>query len=159
MRQKQPPQSSETSATQQLVVVLHNSKYSYAQFTAFHQTILNIFESSDLSNLNATQMRNALYFIHIVINLLDAPTIQSTETQTLDNDRAEKLLRDVQNLKPRSKNAYALNAKSVKANSDQPNLYKLLGWIDTIVLKRNITIEDMMDQFFLLNLKSGSGKP
>lgn len=122
---------------EQLVVLLSNSKYTYAEFTTFHQTVLYILEHSDLTHLSAVQTKNTMFFIKIVDNLLDAPTMEPYHTQNSP----------LENFKFR----YPKSAPPVPAKED---LNKLLSWIDTLMFKNHITIEEMLDQFFLLKLKN-----
>ena len=122
---------------EQLVVLLSNSKYTYAEFTTFHQTVLHILEHSDLTHLNVTQTKNTMFFIKIVVNLLDAPTMEPYHTQNSP----------VENFKLR----FPKSAQPIPAKED---LNKLLNWIDTMAFRNHITIEEMLDQFFLLKLKN-----
>lgn len=147
MSKLKPNPYAKPSPTDQLVIVLSNSKYTYAQFTDFHQTVLNILDNNDLSHLTKSQKKSTLFFIDIILRLLDAPKAPTTSPKT----------------KPISTNPYSSKAKSqetplsapskeTQPSTSKEHLSELLTWITHLVKLKHITIENMLDQFFNLNL-------
>jgi len=138
MSKKQPHKKYKISATEQLVIVLSNSKYSYQHFTDFHETILEILDHDDLSFLTEGQMKNTLFFIDIVIGLLDAPIASSiNEKNTITS------LSELASIKH-------CDDAAQQHSAAKDNLIELLEWMEKIVLKKQITIEEMLDQFYAL---------
>jgi hypothetical protein len=129
-----PPTTPHTA--RQLVVVLRNSKYTYQQFKAFHQTVLGLLETADLSGLHPSKTKNVIFFIRTVVRILEAPTnvIPSHSYHTV------------------GKSMLCLHEHPIQFNYSSGNLQILLGWIDQIMLEKHITIEEMLDQFYGLNL-------
>jgi hypothetical protein len=124
-------------AARQLVVVLKNSKYTYEQFKAFHQTVLGLLESADLTGLHPAKTKNVIFFIRTVVKILEVPT-NVIPRATFEIARQP---------------LFCMHEQPLQFNYSKANLQKLLNWIDEIVLKKHVTIEAMLDQFFALNLQ------
>lgn len=142
----------ETSAIDQLVIILNNSKYTYEQFTQFHETVLSILDNNDLSHLNKEQMKSALFFIDIIVSLLDAPK-RSMVMQRRQTSIKSELIKE-QNIQD---NYTGIPAKTKDDNrkiqhlASRESLHELIEWISQIVLRKHITIETMLDEFYSLN--------
>lgn len=152
MKTNYSPQRNESSATAQLVVVLTNSKYTYAQFTDFHETVLNMLEYSDLSHLSNAQMKNTVFFINVVISLLDAPKRAVIMQKREDNFNTDPLAGDK---RQEHDNAISVNERNTlardRANARGKAMDELLQWINQLVYRSHMTIEDLLDEFFNLN--------
>lgn len=142
----------EPSSIEQLVIILSNAKYTYAQFTYFHETVLDMLDDNDLSHLTKTQMKSTLFFLDIVISLLDAPkrsmVMQRRETNIGKELIKEKNIQDNYASEP----LHTKNGKNkIRHITSKESLPELITWISQLVLKKHITIENMLDQFYSLN--------
>jgi len=138
------------SPSGQLVIVLSNTKYTYAHFTEFHETVLNILDNNDLSHLSSVQTKNTVLFINMVLGLLDSPTKnaivknRNSEYQILTDRRTDL-----------ESNKVLIPGPDVKTSprpTSEEELLKLLGWIDQIVVLQRITVEKMLDEFYSLGI-------
>jgi hypothetical protein len=120
----------------QLVVVLKNSKYTHYQFKAFHQTVLGLLETADLTGLNPARTKNVIFFIRTVVRILEVPTnmIPADAYSTAGN-------------------YLPLYGLPTQFRFSETNLHKLLNWIDLVVQQKQVTIEALLDQFFALKLQ------
>jgi hypothetical protein len=135
MSKTQTPATTAHTA-RQLAVVLRNSKYTYQHLKAFHQTVLGLLESADLSVLHPSKTKNVIFFILTVVRILKVPTnvIPSDSYQTIMTS------------------SFCMHEQPIQFNYSKANLQILLGWLDQIVLKKHITIEEILDQFYSLKL-------
>ena len=148
---KQTGQSQyKVSASGQLVIVLSNTKYTYAHFTEFHETVLTILDNNDLSGLSKIQMDHTVFFINMVLGLLDAPSKNIIKENRKSNKQDvpvhEESLQDDQ------EGASTINDKKTAVAGDKENLKKLLKWIEEIVMLERITVEKMLDEFYSLGI-------
>jgi hypothetical protein len=124
--------------TGKLVLILKNSRYTYAQFKTFHQTVIGMLEHGDLSMLNPAEQKNLSFFVNILISLLATPT-------------ATDLINSSQLLSQQRKSA---GFKSIKLNHSSADLLILLHWIKLVVQRNEMTIETLLDEFFALQLNT-----
>jgi len=137
----------ETTPSGQLVIVLSNTKYNYEHFTEFHQTVLDILGSNDLSKQGKLQLKNTVFFINMVLGLLDSPERAAIEPY-FDEDH----LTDRKQGKPKKKNVIATANSHEGHNNSQADLEKLLNWINQIVTLKRITLEKLLDEFYNLGI-------
>jgi len=148
---KQTGQSQyKVSASGQLVIVLSNTKYTYAHFTEFHETVLTILDNNDLSGLSKIQMDHTVFFINMVLGLLDAPTKNISKENRKSNKQGAPIRREA--LQDDQKGASTINDKKTAVAGDKENLKKLLKWIEEIVMLERITVEKMLDGFYSLGI-------
>jgi hypothetical protein len=121
-----------------LVLILKNSRYTYAQFKTFHQTVIGMLEHGDLSSLNASEQKDVIFFVNILISLLATPT-------------ATDLINSSHLLGQQRKSA---GFKSIKLNHSEADLLILLHWIKLVVQRKEMTIETLLDEFFALQLNT-----
>jgi hypothetical protein len=132
------PTTKPNTPTGKLVLILKNSRYTYAQFKTFHQTVIGMLEHGDLSKLNPAEQKNVIFFINILISLLATPT-------------ATDLINSSQLLGQQRK---SVGFKSIKLNHSEADLLILLHWIKLVVQRKEMTIETLLDEFFALQLNT-----
>ena len=148
---KQTGQSQyKVSASGQLVIVLSNTKYTYANFTEFHETVLTILDNNDLSGLSKIQMDHTVFFINMVLGLLDAPTKNIIKENRKSNKQGAPVRKEA--LQDDQKGASTINYQKTAVAGDKENLKKLLKWIEEIVMLERITVEKMLDEFYSLGI-------
>jgi len=148
---KQTGQSQyKVSASGQLVIVLSNTKYTYAHFTEFHETVLTILDNNDLSGLSKIQMDHTVFFINMVLGLLDAPTKNIIKENRKSNKQGAPIRKEA--LQDDQKGASTINYQKTAVAGDKENLKKLLKWIEEIVMLERITVEKMLDEFYSLGI-------
>lgn len=150
MSKQQIKNQYKTTPSGQLVIVLSNTKYTYAHFTEFHETVLNILDNNDLSDLSTTQKNHTVFFINMVLGLLDAPTKnainQNRKAGTYQLQQGKEGV-DAGHVKPSKHDL----ARELRPTSKE-DLKKLLTWIDEVVLLERITVEKMLDEFYSLGI-------
>jgi hypothetical protein len=139
MSKTQITPSNSAPIARQLVVVLKNSKYTHQQFKAFHQTVLGMLETADLTGLNPARTKNVIFFIRTVVRILEVPT----NIIPADNYGA-------------ARKSFSLYGLPMQFKFSEVNLQKLLNWIDQVVQQKHLTIEAMLDQFFALKLQQNN---
>jgi hypothetical protein len=132
------PTTKPNTSTGKLVLILKNSRYTYAQFKTFHHTVIGMLEHSDLSNLNPAEQKDLNFFVNILISLLATPT-------------ATDLINSSQLLGQQRKSA---GFKAIKLNHSKADLLILLHWIKIVVQRKEMTIETLLDEFFALQLNT-----
>ena len=148
---KQTGQSQyKVSASGQLVIVLSNTKYTYAHFTEFHETVLTILDNNDLSGLSKIQMDHTVFFINMVLGLLDAPTKNISKENRKSNKQGEPIRKEA--LQDDQKGVSTIDYQKTAVAGDKENLKKLLKWIEEIVMLERITVEKMLDEFYSLGI-------
>jgi len=148
---KQTGQSQyKVSASGQLVIVLSNTKYTYAHFTEFHETVLTILDNNDLSGLSKIQMDHTVFFINMVLGLLDAPTKNIIKENRKSNKQGAPIRKEA--LQDDQKGVSTINYQKTAVAGDKENLKKLLKWIEEIVMLERITVEKMLDEFYRLGI-------
>ena len=148
---KQTGQSQyKVSASGQLVIVLSNTKYTYANFTEFHETVLTILDNNDLSGLSKIQMDHTVFFINMVLGLLDAPTKNIIKENRKSNKQGAPIRKEA--LQDDQKGVSTINYQKTAVAGDKENLKKLLKWIEEIVMLERITVEKMLDEFYRLGI-------
>jgi len=148
---KQTGQSQyKVSASGQLVIVLSNTKYTYAHFTEFHETVLTILDNNDLSALSKIQMDHTVFFINMVLGLLDAPTKNISKENRKSNKQGEPIRKEA--LQDDQKGVSTIDYQKTAVAGDKENLKKLLKWIEEIVMLERITVEKMLDEFYRLGI-------
>ena len=150
MKKNQPTPQYQLSPSGQLAIVLSNTRYTYAHFTEFHVTVLNILGNSDISHLPYSQKKNTLHFINLILDLLDAPRRPAPKTAKVQG---------YQKLTPRPEFISKRASTPVMGNmvlNDDPvspeDLEKLLGWINRVVALKRITVERLLDEFYSLGI-------
>jgi len=150
MKKNQPTSQYTTTPSGQLVIVLSNTKYSYAHFTEFHEIVLNLLDENDLSHLTKLQKEHILFFINMVLGLLESPK----KPASLQNAKS-----GYQRLPAQHSYAPKNQTSSITSNlplnynpASKENLQKLLDWIDRVVLLKRITVETMLDEFYSLGI-------
>jgi len=138
------------SASGQLVIVLSNTKYTYAHFTEFHETVLTILDNNDLSGLSKIQMDHTVFFINMVLGLLDAPSKNIIKENRKSNKQDVPVHKE--SLQDEQEGASTINDKKKAVAGDKENLKKLLKWIEEIVMLERITVEKMLDEFYSLGI-------
>lgn len=136
----------------QLVVLLYNSKYTHADFTEFHSTVINILDNNSLSHLTESQKKNALFFIDIVVRLIDTPRIPSLEKPKENRNKPNQDLDLLESTRLKFGSITEAIDQYTEHAASRENLNKLLNWIEQLVQRKQITIEAILDEFFLLNL-------
>jgi hypothetical protein len=139
-----------------LVLILKNSRYTYAQFKTFHQTVIGMLEHGDLSNLNPTEQKNVIFFVNILISLLETPTATDlvTNWQFL---RQRKNLAGLKQFAPPGQSGNQKHLESsgtIRWNYSEADLLILLHWIKLVVQRKEMTIETLLDEFFALQLNT-----
>jgi len=150
MKKNQLTNQYKTTPSGQLVIVLSNTKYTYANFTEFHQVVLNLLDENDLSHLTKLQREHTLFFINMVLGLLESPK-KPAALQTAKSGY-ESLPAHHHST---SKNQTSSLTSNLPLNHDpasKENLQKLLNWIDRIVLLKRITVEKLLDEFYSLGI-------
>jgi len=150
MRKNQLTTQYITTPSGQLVIVLSNTKYTYANFTEFHEVVLNLLDENDLSHLTKLQREHTLFFINMVLGLLESPK-KPAAVQTAKSGY-ERLPAHHHST---SKNQISSITSNLPLNHDpasKENLQKLLDWIDRIVLLKRITVEKLLDEFYSLGI-------
>jgi len=148
---KQTGQSQyKVSASGQLVIVLSNTKYTYAHFTEFHETVLTILDNNDLSGLSKIQMDHTVFFINMVLGLLDAPTKNIIKENRKSNKQGAPVRKEA--LQDDQKGVSTIDYQKTAVAGDKENLKKLLKWIEEIVMLERITVEKMLDEFYSLGI-------
>ena len=150
MKKNQLTNQYKTTPSGQLVIVLSNTKYTYANFTEFHEVVLNLLDENDLSHLTRTQREHTLFFINMVLGLLESPK-KPAALQTVKSGYQK--LPALHHSTP--KNQTSSLTSNLPLNHDpasKENLQKLLNWIDRIVLLKRITVEKLLDEFYSLGI-------
>jgi len=150
MKKNQETNYYKATPSGQLVIVLSNTKYTYANFTEFHEVVLNLLDENDLSHLTKFQRQHTLFFINMVLGLLESPK-KPTSLQTAKS-RYQKL--PAQHLSaPENQTSSITGNFPLNHNpASKENLQKLLNWIDRIVLLKRITVEKLLDEFYRLGI-------
>jgi len=150
MKKNQLTNQYKTTPSGQLVIVLSNTKYTYANFTEFHEVVLNVLDENDLSHLTKLQREHTLFFINMVLGLLESPKKPAA---------LQAVKSGYQKLPAQHLSAPENQTSSVTSNfplnhdpASKENLQKLLNWIDRIVLLKRITVEKLLDEFYSLGI-------
>jgi hypothetical protein len=142
--------------TGKLVLILKNSRYTYAQFKTFHQTVIGMLEHGDLSSLNPAEQKNVIFFVNILISLLETPTA----TDLVTNSQCLGQRKNLAALKQFAPPGQCGNLKhlersgTVRLNHSEADLLILLHWIKLVVQRKEMTIETLLDEFFALQLNT-----
>ena len=150
MRKQSIKRNYEASPSGQLMIVLSNTKFNYTHFQQFHEVVLNILNDNDLSHLTKIQKENTLFFINMILSLLESPK----KTEILEDGGLE-----FERLSAKKTvvlgNQDSISHRTLAQNynlASEESLQTLLDWIDEIVLLKRITVEKMLDEFYGLGL-------
>jgi len=150
MKKNRPTNQYKTTPSGQLVTVLTNTKYTYAHFTEFHEVVLNLLDENDLSHLTKLQREHTLFFINMVLGLLESPK-KPAALQTAKS-RYQKLPAHHPSVPANQISSITSNLPLNHDPASKENLQKLLNWIDRIVLLKRITVEKLLDEFYSLGI-------
>jgi len=114
-----------------------NAKYTYNEVCVFHETILRILGSSDLSCLKTADLKSIEHFARIIVNLLDSPQI----TDSVRNKCQPQIANNISKIRksiPRKTSDY----------QSKKSLYDLVNWIDYMNHKQRLTLEMILDDYY-----------
>ncbi|QNK64831.1 hypothetical protein H7F33_10265 [Pedobacter sp. PAMC26386] len=114
-----------------------NSKYTYNQICVFHETILRILGSSDLSCLKDVDKKSIEYFARTIVTLLDSPEI-SESIRKVCQAKITQNISLVRKIIPQKPDDY----------ESKKSLYNLLIWINCINHKQRLTLEIILDDYY-----------
>lgn len=152
MSKKRVNKCYKVSTSEQLIIILKESKYTYGHLTDFHKTVLQLLENNDLSRLSRGQMKNTSFFISIVIGLLDSPKMIDLYAHRGKTERQEEDIIEDEGVNAIETDLVGPQKKVRKKDRvSAANFKELLCWIDEVVQLKEITIEALLDQFYHLS--------
>lgn len=114
-----------------------NAKYTYKEVCVFHETILSIFGSSDLSCLKTADLKSIEQFARTIVNLLDSPQISESvrnKCQTKIADNISKIRKSI----PQKTSDY----------QSKKSLHDLINWIAYTNHRQRLTLEMILDDYY-----------
>lgn len=114
-----------------------NAKYNYSDICVFHETVLRILGSSDLTRVKASEMQSIEYFARTIVRLLDSPQI-SESVRNYFQARIADNITDIKKIRPPKGNDFQTTK----------SLYALLNWINFTNHRTRLTIEMILDDYY-----------
>lgn len=114
-----------------------NAKYTYNDICVFHETVLRILGSSDLTGLKKSEIQSIEYLARTIVRLLDSPQI-SDRVRNHFQARVADNIADIKKIKPPKGNDFQTTK----------SLYALLNWINFTNYRTRLTIEMILDDYY-----------
>lgn len=114
-----------------------NAKYNYGDICVFHETVLRILGSSDLTKVNASEIQSIEYFARTMVRLLDSSQISDSVRNHFQARIADNIT-DIKKIRPPKGNDFQTTK----------SLYALLNWINFTNHRTKLTIEMILDDYY-----------
>lgn len=113
-----------------------SSKYTYDHVSSFHKTIFSILGSKFLVKANPSDFRNVAAFVQLILRLMELSHISYVHEEQSAQGQ------------PKSKHLTVKVAGIGAMRHSKICLTELLKWIDYLMLKDNLTLETILDEFY-----------
>lgn len=114
-----------------------NAKYTYNEICDFHETILRILGSCDLTGLKASEMQSIEFFARTMVRLLDSPQISYSVRNHYQMKVADNIA-DIKKIRPPKGNDFQTTK----------SLSELLNWINFTNHRNRLTLEMILDDYY-----------